>query len=157
MMLNRSTVYFAVLLSGAVLAGCAQPTLTGTTYSRGEVRQAQTVQMGYVESVTPVIIEGRTDGIVGAGTGAVLGGIIGRGIGGGRGQDIATVAGVVGGGIAGQRVEEATSRRQGVELTVRLDSGRIVSVVQEADPNQDFWVGQPVRVLGQGSTMRVTR
>jgi outer membrane lipoprotein SlyB len=150
-------VYFAVLLSGAVLAGCAQPTLTGTTYSRGEVRQAQTVQMGYVESVTPVIIEGRTDGIVGAGTGAVLGGIIGRGIGGGRGQDIATVAGVVGGGIAGQRVEEATSRRQGVELTVRLDSGRIVSVVQEADPNQDFWVGQPVRVLGQGSTMRVTR
>jgi outer membrane lipoprotein SlyB len=156
-MLNRSTVYFAVLLSGAVLAGCAQPTLTGTTYSRGEVRQAQTVQMGYVESVTPVIIEGRTDGIVGAGTGAVLGGIIGRGIGGGRGQDIATVAGVVGGGIAGQRVEEATSRRQGVELTVRLDSGRIVSVVQEADPNQDFWVGQPVRVLGQGSTMRVTR
>jgi outer membrane lipoprotein SlyB len=156
-MLKRSTVYSVALLSGAVLAGCAQPTLTGTTYSRGEVRQAQTVQMGYVESVTPVIIEGRTDGIVGAGTGAAIGGILGRGVGGGRGQDLATVAGVVAGGIAGQRVEEAVSRRQGAEITVRLDSGRLVSVVQEVDPSQDFWPGQPVRVLGQGSTMRVTR
>jgi outer membrane lipoprotein SlyB len=156
-MLKRTIAYSIVLLSGAVLAGCAQPTLTGTTYSRGEVRQAQTVQMGYVESVTPVVIEGRTDGIVGVGTGAAVGGILGRGVGGGRGRDLATVAGVVAGGVAGQRVEEATSRRQGVELTVRLDSGRIVSVVQEADPNQDFWPGQPVRVLGQGGTMRVTR
>lgn len=155
-MLNRFTVVFAVLLSGAVLAGCAQSTLTGTTYSRGEARQAQTVQTGTVESVTPVIIEGRTDGIVGAGTGAVIGGVLGRGVGGGRGQDIATVVGAVGGGIAGQRVEEATSRRQGVELTVRLDSGSMVSVVQEADPNQSFVVGQSVRILGQGSTMRVT-
>lgn len=155
-MLKRSTVYFVVLLSGAVLAGCAQPTLTGTTYSRGEARQAQTVQMGSVETVTPVVIEGRTDGIVGAGTGAVLGGIAGRSIGGGRGQDIATVAGVVAGGIAGQRVEEAVSRRQGVEVTVRLDSGSLVSVVQEVDPNQVFRPGDRVRVLGQGRTMRVT-
>ena len=79
------------------------------------------------------------------------------GIGGGRGRDIATVAGAVAGGIAGQRVEESASRRQGVEITVRLDSGIMISVVQEADPNQDFWPGQPVRVLGQGTTARVTR
>jgi outer membrane lipoprotein SlyB len=157
MMLTKSKVYFIVLLSGAVLAGCAQPTLTGTTYSRGEARQAQTVQMGVVESVTPVVIEGRTDGIVGAGTGAVLGGIVGHGIGGGRGQDLATVAGVVAGGIAGQRVEEAVSRRQGVEITVRLDSGSFVSLVQEVDPNQVIGPGDRVRVLGQGRTMRVTR
>lgn len=156
-MLKRSAAYAAVLLSGAVLTGCAQPTLTGTAYSRGEVRQAQTVRMGYVESVRPVVIEGRTDGIVGAGTGAALGGILGRGVGGGRGRDMATVAGAVAGGIAGQCVEEAATRRQGVEITVRLDSGGLVSVVQEEDPNQAFWVGQPVRVLGQGGTVRVTR
>jgi outer membrane lipoprotein SlyB len=54
-------------------------------------------------------------------------------------------------------VEEAASRRQGVQITVLLDSGNLVSVVQEADPSQDFWPGQPVRVLGQGTTARVTR
>lgn len=156
-MLSKYKVYFFVLMSGAVLAGCAQPTLTGTTYSRGEARQAQTVQMGMVESVTPVVIEGRTDGVVGAGTGAVLGGIVGHGIGGGRGQDIATVAGVVAGGIAGQRIEEAASRRQGIEITVRLDNGSFVSVVQEVDQNQGFAPGDRVRVLGQGRTMRVSR
>ena len=156
-MQTKTKVCFIVLLSGAVLAGCAQPTLTGTTFSRDEARQVQTVQMGYVESVRPVVIEGRTDGIVGAGAGAALGGIAASGIGGGRGRDMAIVAGAAAGGIAGQRVEERASRRQGVEITVLLDSGRIVSVVQEVDPNQDFWPGQPVRVLGQGTTARVTR
>jgi len=79
------------------------------------------------------VIEGRTDGIVGAGTGVALG------------------------GIAGQRVEEAVSRRQGIETTVRLDNGGFVSVVQEVNQNQLFALGDRVRVLGQGQTMRVTR
>lgn len=155
-MMKKSAVMLAVVLSGAVLSGCAQQSLTGTTYSRGEARQAQSVQFGRIESIVPVVIQGRTDGIVGAGTGAVIGGIAGSGVGGGRGSDIATVVGAVAGGIAGQRVEEMTSRRQGVEITVRLDNGGVVSVVQEQDPNQVFSAGQRVRVLGQGSTMRVT-
>jgi outer membrane lipoprotein SlyB len=156
-MLLKARLYLVVVLSSAVLAGCAQPTLTGTTFSRDEVRQAQTVQMGYVESSTFVVIEGRTGGIVGAGTGAALGGIAASGIGGGRGRDMATVAGAVAGGIAGQRVEESVSRRQGVEITVRLDNGSLISVVQEVDQNQIFEPGDRVRVLGQGRTVRVTR
>jgi len=156
-MLTKKRVCFLVLLSASVLAGCAQPMLTGSTVSRGEARQVQTVQMGYVESVKPVVIEGRTDGIVGAGAGAALGGIAASGIGGGRGRDMAIVGGAVAGGIAGQRVEERASRRQGVEITVNLDNGSTVSVIQEVDPNQDFWPGQPVRVVRQGTTARVTR
>ena len=154
--MNKTAVALTLLLSGAVLTGCAQSTLTGTSYSRGEARQAQTVQMGRVESVVPIIIEGRTDGVVGAGTGAVIGGIAGSGVGGGSGARIATVIGAVAGGVAGQRVEEMTSRRQGVEVTVRLDNGSLVSVVQEVDPNQIFRSGDRVRVLGQGKTLRVT-
>ncbi|WP_417585459.1 glycine zipper 2TM domain-containing protein [Nitrincola sp.] len=154
---KKSVASLTILLSGAILlSGCAQSTLTGTSYSRGEARQAQSVQIGRVESVVPIIIEGRTDGVVGAGTGAVVGGVLGNQIGGGSGQQIATVLGAVAGGIAGQRVEEATSRRQGVEITVRLDNGSRVSVVQEVDQNQVFSPGDRVRVLGQGSTMRVT-
>lgn len=155
-MMKKTAVALTLLLSGAVLTGCAQSTLTGTSYSRGEARQAQTVQMGRIETLVPIIIEGRTDGIVGAGTGAVIGGIAGNQVGGGTGRQLATVVGAVAGGIAGQRVEEMTSRRQGVEITVRLDNGSLVSVVQEVDPNQVFKPGDRVRVLGQGSTMRVT-
>jgi len=155
-MMKKTAVALTLLLSGAVLTGCAQSTLTGTSYSRGEARQAQTVQMGRVESVVPIVIEGRTDGIVGAGAGAVIGGIAGNQVGGGSGRQIATVIGAVAGGVGGQRVEEMTSRRQGVEVTVRLDNGSLVSVVQEVDPNQIFSPGDRVRVLGQGSTMRVT-
>lgn len=155
-MMKKTTVALTLLLSGALLTGCAQSTLTGTSYSRGEARQAQTVQMGRVESVVPIIIEGRTDGVVGAGAGAVIGGIAGNQIGGGSGRQIATVLGAIAGGVGGQRVEEMTSRRQGVEVTVRLDNGSLVSVVQEVDPNQIFSPGDRVRVLGQGSTMRVT-
>ncbi|KAA0873958.1 outer membrane lipoprotein [Nitrincola tapanii] len=154
--MKKSVVLVSLVLSGALLAGCAQSTLTGTSYSRGEARSAQSVQYGRVESVVPVVIEGRTDGIVGAGTGAVIGGVAGSNIGGGSGQTLATVLGAVAGGIAGQRAEEMISRRQGLEITVRLDNGNVVSVVQEVDNNQSFGVGQRVRVLGQGSTMRVT-
>ncbi len=155
-MMKKTAVALTCLLTGAVLTGCAQSTLTGTSYSRGEARQAQSVQTGRVESVVPIVIEGRTDGVVGAGTGAVVGGIAGHQVGGGSGRQLATVLGAVAGGIAGQRVEEATSRRQGVEITVRLDNGSVVSVVQEVDQNQVFSPGDRVRILGQGATKRVT-
>lgn len=155
-MIKKTAVALTLLLSGAVLTGCAQSTLTGTSYSRGEARQAQSVQMGRVESVVPIVIEGRTDGVVGAGAGALIGGVLGHQVGGGSGRQIATVIGAIAGGVGGQRAEEMTSRRQGVEVTVRLDNGSVLSVVQEVDPNQIFSPGERVRVLGQGSTMRVS-
>jgi outer membrane lipoprotein SlyB len=146
----------AALLCTAFLAGCAQPGRTGTVYSRGETRQAQTVEMGVVESVRAVTIEGRTDGVTGAVAGAAIGGIAGRSVGGGRGRDIATVAGAVAGGVAGQAIEEAATRRPGVEIMVRLDSGRMISVVQEEDQRAVFRPGDRVRVLSGGGSTRVT-
>lgn len=144
------------LSAATVLSGCAQPGLYGTSYSRSQVGQAQTVQYGTVESVTPVRIEGRTDGIVGSGTGAVVGGIAGNQIGGGSGRTLATVVGAVAGGLIGQRVEQAATERQGQELTIRLDNGRVLSVVQEVENGAFFRPGDRIRLLGQGSTLKVT-
>jgi outer membrane lipoprotein SlyB len=151
-----SLVWGAVLLCTALLAGCAQPGRTGTVYSRGETRQAQMVEMGVVESVRAVTIEGRTNGVTGTVAGAAIGGMAGRSIGGGRGRDIATVAGAVAGGVAGQAIEESATRRAGVEIMVRLDNGRTLSVVQEVDPNASFRPGDRVRVLSGGGSTRVT-
>jgi len=151
----------AALLSGVLvmgLAGCSSPSLTGRSYSAHEARYVQTVQYGVVESVELVVIEGRKNGVVGTGAGAIVGGIAGSNVGGGRGQAIATVLGAVAGGVVGNKIEENASRKQGQEITVRLENGRIISVVQEVEETGAvFQPGQRVRILEQHNTVRVVR
>ena len=141
-----------VLMFVVMAAGCAQ-SLGGGSYTRDEARREQNVRMGIVESVRPVQIEGTRTGI-GAASGAVVGGIAGSTVGGGRGSDIAAVVGAVAGGVAGQAAEQGATRRTGVEITVKLDSGALVAIVQEAD--ETFKAGERVRILSDGTTSRVT-
>jgi outer membrane lipoprotein SlyB len=147
---KRIQVSAAVLV--AVLTGCAQG-LGGGAYTRDEARREQNVRMGIVESVRPVQIEGTRTG-VGPAAGAVVGGIAGSTVGGGRGSTAAAVLGAVAGGVAGQAVEQGTTRRAGVEITVKLNSGALVAIVQEAD--ETFRAGDRVRILSDGRTSRVT-
>ena len=114
-----------------------------------------TVQYATVDAVRLVRIEG-TKTPVGSVAGAAVGGIAGSGVGGGRGQGIATVIGAVAGGVAGAAIEEGVTRRQGVEVTVRLESGQLLAVVQE-DQGEGFRPGDRVRVLRDGATTRVAR
>ena len=154
-MIMTITRVLAVALVTSLLVGCTS-SLTGTSYSRSEARKVQTVEYGTVESVTPVVIEGRTDGIVGAGSGAVIGGLAGSTVGGGKGRSIATVVGAVAGGLAGQAAEKKVTTRQGQELTIRLQKGGIISLVQEVENEQYFKPGDQVRVLRHGATTRVS-
>ena len=150
--LSLSVVITALLI---MLGGCMS-TLTGDSYSRDEARRPQTVQFGMVEYVRPVVIEGTKTGI-GAGTGAVVGGIGGSTVGGGKGAAVATVLGAVAGGVAGGMAEEAATKKQGVEVTVRLDSGQIVAIVQQVNPATTFHVGDRVRVLTLNGETRVAQ
>lgn len=132
------------------LAGCASPGLGGGDYRRSETRGEMSVRFGVVESVRGVRIDPNDTGLGGT-TGAVLGGIAGSTVGGGRGQVAGAVAGALLGGIIGSNVEKDVNNRQGVEITVLLDGGKYIAVVQEAD--ETFRVGDRVRVLsGRGST-----
>lgn len=141
-----------LILAVAVLAGCAQG-LGGGSYTRDEARREQNVRMGKVESVRQVQIEGTRSG-VGPAAGAVVGGVAGSTVGGGRGSAVAAVVGAVAGGVAGQAIEQGTTRKNGVEVTVKLDSGALVAIVQEAD--EIFRIGDRVRILSDGRTSRVT-
>lgn len=136
----------------AVLGGCAA-SQSGSAYSRAQARQVQEVEMGMVESVRQVQIEG-TKTPIGSGAGAVVGGVAGSNVGGGSGRAVGAILGAVGGGLAGAAVEEGVTRRAGLEITVRLDSGRIIAVTQEAD--EAFAVGERVRVLTGGGVTRVS-
>jgi outer membrane lipoprotein SlyB len=145
-----------LVLVSALATGCASPSLTGSAYSQADARKVQTIRYGTVTSVTPVVIEGRKDGVVGTGAGAIIGGIAGSTVGGGRGSSIATVIGAVAGGLAGSKIEENTTRKQGQEVQIRLASGQEISVVQEVENQRFFQVGDQVRILeGRGAT-RVT-
>ena len=138
-----------------LLGGCMS-TLTGESYSRDEARRPQTVQFGMVEYVRPVVLEGTKTGI-GAATGAAVGGIGGSTVGGGKGAAVATVLGAVAGGVAGGMVEESATKKQGVEITVRLDSGQIIAIVQQASETTTFHVGDRVRVLTLNGETRVAQ
>lgn len=153
-MKNAPTIVAVTLMttSLALLGGCASG-VGGKDYSRDQTRAVQEVQMGVVESVREVNIEG-TKTPIGAGAGAVVGGVAGSTVGGGRGSVVGAAVGAVLGGLGGAAAEEATTRQKGVEITVKLDSGRMLAITQAAD--EEFRVGDRVRVLSGGGTTRVS-
>jgi outer membrane lipoprotein SlyB len=143
-----------ILLIPAVLAGCASGR-GGDDYERTEARRVYEVKMGVVEHVRTVKLEGTETGI-GAAAGGALGGIAGSTAGRGKGSAVGAVLGAVVGGLAGAATEEVTTRKTGVEVTVTLDSGRTIAMVQE-DKGENFKVGERVRVLESGGQVRVSR
>lgn len=142
----------AVTVSVVVLGGCAS-SMSGGAYSRDQARQVQEVKMAVVESVRHVKIEG-TKTPVGTGAGAIIGGIAGSNVGGGKGSTVAAILGAVAGGMAGSAIEEGVTGKDGLEITVKLENGRLIAVTQEAD--EQFRVGDRVRVLTGGGVTRVS-
>ena len=153
-MTRRPTIHALLLAAcAALLVGCAG-SQSGAAYKRGETRQEMTVRMGVVEGIREVTIEGTQSG-VGAVAGGVVGGIGGSHVGGGKGATIGTVIGAVAGGVAGQAIEEKLSKKAGLEITVKLDSGQLIAITQEAD--ETFRPGDRVRVLSGNGVSRVSR
>jgi outer membrane lipoprotein SlyB len=134
-------------------AGCASGLGSGD-YARTDARRAYEVKMATVVSVRTVQIEGSKSGVGTAG-GAVVGGVAGSTIGQGKGSIVGAVLGAVAGGMAGSAIEQGVTKKPGLELTVRLDSGRTIAVVQE-DTGEGFRVGDRVRVLDSGGETRIS-
>ncbi len=140
------------LLLCLALAGCAS-SRSGQVYTRDQARVTHTIEQGTVIQVEPVQIEG-TKSQLGTIAGVAVGGVLGSTIGQGRGRDVATVLGAVGGGLAGAAAEEELTKKAGLEITVALDNGQTIVVVQEADIL--FHVNERVRVIkGSDGTTRV--
>ena len=148
-MLKIKHVAVCMLALAMLSAGCTN--YSGNTYSGSQVRSAQTVQYGTVVSVQPVTLEEDRPAVLGTVGGGVVGGVLGNMIGGGKGNTLATVIGAGAGALLGGAGSQAVGNQTGVEVTVKLDSGRTMAVVQGADIS--FAPGQRVRVMiGQGTT-----
>jgi len=141
------------LVSIVALAGCAMTPNSSNVYQPYQTQGEQSVRMGVVESIRNVTINSGQTG-VGTVGGAVLGGLAGSTIGGGRGSIAAAVGGAIVGGLVGQKIEQGANTKAGLEITVRLDNGRLVAITQDADV--PFYVGDRVRLLSEGGITRVT-
>jgi outer membrane lipoprotein SlyB len=86
--------------------------------------------------------------------GAVIGGTVGGSVGSGRGATVGAVIGSVAGAVAGEAAAQAGTR-PGLEITVRLDAGRVIAVTQPVG-KESFKPGERVRVVSDGRTALVT-
>ena len=138
-----------------IIAGGCASSMSGDVYSRSEARKAQQVYIGEVIFVREVQIEGTKSG-AGAIGGGIMGYALGSAVGQGKGRTLARAAGTVGGAAAGAGIEEAATRQKGLEITVELQNGDSVAIVQAAD--EMFEPGDVVRVLMRpDGTARVTQ
>ncbi|TCO82433.1 outer membrane lipoprotein SlyB [Plasticicumulans lactativorans] len=157
--MKRSLALALCTALAAPLAGCVPPNYGGANYAGYQARQLQQVQYGVVESAREVQIDdARYYGGGGVGTlgGAALGGIAGSAIGQGRGSAAAAIGGAIIGGLIGNAIDNQAARQRGVEVTVRLDNGRVVAITQGLD--EVFNAGERVRVLTSADGQaRVTR
>ncbi|HSD39920.1 MAG TPA: glycine zipper 2TM domain-containing protein [Rhodocyclaceae bacterium] len=126
----------------------------GDVYTREEARRVITFREGVLVSIKEVKLEG-TKSAVGAGAGAVIGGVAGSAVGQGKGSVVAAVLGAVAGGVTGAAAEEGLTREKALELTVRLDNGENLIIVQGIGDDK-FKEGERVRVSNSSGTMRVT-
>ncbi len=136
---------FLLLASAVIVSGTAcQSSRSSQVYTREQARKVHTVKLGVVEMVREVEIEG-TKSPVGTIAGGAAGGAIGNTIGGGSGNTVATVVGAIGGAIIGSFLEEKITKKKGLEITVKLEGGEVIAIVQEA--YLSFYVVDKVQIF----------
>jgi outer membrane lipoprotein SlyB len=149
----KSSLLHLVFVGGlaAALAGCTFPS-SRRTVPASQANVLQRSEFGVVTSVREVNIEGQK-GQLGMYGGGLLGGAAASG---GRGVTGAVVraSGAVVGAVAGQAVEEVATRKRAQEITVRLDDGNTVTIVQESSTGL-FVDGDRVRIINGGGQARV--
>lgn len=142
-----------VVAAAGVVAGCANPSASSNVYTYGQAQREQVVRNGTVTAVRPITIQ--KEGTTGAGmvAGGAVGGVAGSAVGGGTGRTLAIIGGALLGAVAGNAVEEQVGKKNGLEITVRLDNGETRVIAQEADV--PISVGQRVKVISGAGPTRV--
>ena len=139
-----------LVLLAVLAAGCASSSTN--TYSGNDVGQVIETAQGTVVSSRVVEIKGGSNSNVGAIGGGLAGATTGAVI--AKGGNASLAAGILGGlagaGI-GYLVEQEARSGEGIEYVIRMDDGRVVTLVQNREPEE-----QPVdngqRVLVQYGT-----
>ena len=150
----RLLIGAAMLSSVALISGCTKPSASANVYTYGQAQRDQVVRNGTIVGVRPITLQNdRTSG-AGVVAGGAVGGVIGSTVGGGTGRTLAVLGGAILGALAGDAVEERAGKKDGLEITVRLDNGETRVIAQEADV--PLVLNQRVQVVSGAGPTRVT-
>ena len=146
------TIAGIAIIAGALLAtACVSPD-SANVYQKGDMRRLGTVRSGVVEQIRQVKMEDSQG--IGAIAGGAIGGIAGSArVGRGSGSSIAGVIGALLGGLLGDQLERGITRKDVLEIIVRLNTGERLLVVEDTDVV--LQPGQAVDIIDNGKTARV--
>jgi len=136
-------------------AGCTNP--NSGRYAAGDVGQIIETSEGTVVSSRIVDVKGGEQSNVGAIGGGAVGATAGYTVaGGGSGSGlVAILGGLLGAGV-GYMIEESARSREGIEYVIRMSDGRVVTLVQNRDGEEEpLPNGAPVLVQYGGDYTRV--
>ncbi len=144
-------LYSSILL---LACGCANSSLGPDTFDRDSAQRISNVLYGEVVSIKQVTIEGSIK------SGSIVGGLVGAAAGSGVSDskpesEIGAVIGGAVGATLGGNLSKNLQSKDGIQLTVNMDDGRTISVVQEIS-SYSFEVGDLVEVVTNNSKTRVT-
>ncbi len=140
------------------ISACTSTNPYGTAYSASDAQGISQVYFGEIINLTPVTIDANSGNqLIGSIAGAAIGGILGSDVGGGTGSELAAIGGGVAGSYVGNEIANEVSKKNGVNITIKLEgTGETFSIVQPADPNQLFKIGERVQISVNGNSGRVT-
>ncbi|MDO9024744.1 glycine zipper 2TM domain-containing protein [Zwartia sp.] len=149
----RLTVGCVLISSVALIAGCAKPSASANVYNYNQTQRDQIVRNGTVINVRAITIQSDQTSGVGAVAGGAVGGVAGSAVGGGTGRTLAIIGGAIVGALAGNAIEDRAGKKDGLEITVRLDNGETRVIAQEAD--LPIMMNQRVQVVSGAGPTRV--
>ncbi|NDP49190.1 MAG: glycine zipper 2TM domain-containing protein [Sulfuriferula multivorans] len=144
------------ILFSMVVGGCSDmPKLGGgPTYggNSGPV-SSHNDRYGKITALEVVQVDENYKLGIGTAVGAVAGGLLGSQIGKGDGATLGAVLGAAAGAVAGTAVESKMKKQDAQRVTVRMDTGGEVTLLQPIDSRLRSWMR--VRVEGSGDNARV--
>ncbi|HEX7971676.1 MAG TPA: glycine zipper 2TM domain-containing protein [Thiobacillus sp.] len=139
-----------LLLLAVWMGGCAEMGSRGTKYGEtGGTVASPSERNGTIARLETIQVDDNYKLGLGTAVGAVAGGLLGAGVGDTKGA----VAGAVLGGAAGTYAESKLARKDAQRITVDMQTGGRVTIVQPVDAR--LREGLRVRVEGSGENARV--
>ena len=136
-----------------ITSSCVNNSLQPDVVSRSDAQKQQNVVFGTIRDISMVTIEG--DREVGAAAGAAIGAAVGKNTTDSEPEsDIAAIIGGIVGSAVGAEVGSNLTQKNGVELLIETNGGRMISIIQEVG-KYDFRVEQKVRIIKRNGKSRV--
>jgi outer membrane lipoprotein SlyB len=129
-----------LLTSAGCLSNSKQP-----VYTKGQANQSMRIETGTVLGVRQVVIDGESTQ-VGIWGGGMIGGAAASSIGQGTGAAVAGAVGATAGMVVGREVEKVATRKDGLLITIAMDNGETIAIVQE-ESKGGFEDGDRVQVM----------